>query len=144
MNDDIHDHSDIISLPRPVSRHHKPMSKAQRAAQFAPFAALNGYEESIEEEGRELQKRVELSSERSEEIGRILFELKEQPTKKISVLFFRKDEKKEGGIYLKKEGVVKKIDEMEQMLIFTDGEKIGFADIFDIDMLGNGKADLQD
>ena len=142
MNDDIHDHSDIISLPRPVSKRHKPMSRAERAAQFAPFAALNGYEESIEEEGRELQKRMELSSERREEIGRILFELDGERNRKISVRFFRKDRKKEGGTYLKKEGVVKTIDGIKQKVVFCDGEEIEFADIYDIDT--NRKADLQD
>lgn len=48
MNKDIHDYTDIIALPHPVSSAHSPMSKLNRAAQFAPFAALTGYEDAIE------------------------------------------------------------------------------------------------
>mgnify|MGYP000158023508 FL=1 len=42
-------YDDIINLEHHVSKKHMPMSRKNRAAQFAPFAALNGYEESIEE-----------------------------------------------------------------------------------------------
>ena len=40
-------YDDIINLPHRVSKHHKQMSMSDRAAQFAPFAALTGYEEAI-------------------------------------------------------------------------------------------------
>ena len=40
---------DIINLPHPVSRNHPRMDLAHRAAQFAPFAALSGHEEAIQE-----------------------------------------------------------------------------------------------
>ena len=42
------DYSDVIDLPHHVSPRHKPMSLLNRAAQFAPFAALTGHEEAIE------------------------------------------------------------------------------------------------
>lgn len=42
-----HSYDDIIDLPHPVSKTHKPMSLLQRAAQFAPFAALNGHSQAI-------------------------------------------------------------------------------------------------
>lgn len=44
-------YSDIIGLPHHVSPNHPKMSMMQRAAQFAPFAALVGFEDSIREEG---------------------------------------------------------------------------------------------
>lgn len=52
LNDDIDDevvrlYGDIIDLPHHVSKNHKPMSMMARAAQFAPFAALTGYESII-------------------------------------------------------------------------------------------------
>ena len=43
------DYDDIINLPHHVSSHHPPMSMMARAAQFAPFAALTGYNEAIRE-----------------------------------------------------------------------------------------------
>ena len=47
----------IISLPHHVSRRHTPMSLLDRAAQFAPFAALSGYGEAIEMTG-EIEQQV--------------------------------------------------------------------------------------
>ena len=44
-------YDDIIGLEHPTSRKHKPMSLSDRAAQFAPFAALTGYEDMIDEAG---------------------------------------------------------------------------------------------
>lgn len=44
------DYDDIIDLPHPVSSHHPPMSMEKRAAQFAPFAALTGYDSLITRE----------------------------------------------------------------------------------------------
>ena len=45
-------YEDIINLPHPVSTRHLQMSMMQRAAQFAPFAALTGYEAAINEAAR--------------------------------------------------------------------------------------------
>ena len=42
-------YADIIGLPHPVSRRHRPMSMEERAAQFAPFAALNGHSQAIKD-----------------------------------------------------------------------------------------------
>ena len=50
MNDN---YDDIINLPHPVSKNHPQMPMANRAAQFAPFAALTGYGEAINETVRE-------------------------------------------------------------------------------------------
>lgn len=50
---DPHRYDDIIDLPRPVSRKHRPMDIADRAAQFAPFAALTGYGEAVKEAARQ-------------------------------------------------------------------------------------------
>ena len=42
-------YDDIINLPRHISTKHPQMSLEARSAQFAPFAALTGYDEMIEE-----------------------------------------------------------------------------------------------
>ena len=52
-------YDDIINLPHPVSKHHPQMPLRERAAQFAPFAALTGYEESIKESALENEKLFE-------------------------------------------------------------------------------------
>ena len=46
-------YADIIDLPHHVSKRHPQMSMWNRAAQFAPFAALTGYEDAIQESARE-------------------------------------------------------------------------------------------
>ena len=51
------DYSDIIALPHPVSKKHPQMGRLERAAQFAPFAALGGYEELIAEYSKAMEKR---------------------------------------------------------------------------------------
>jgi len=53
MTDDSHAYDDIIGLPHHLSKTHPQMSLHDRAAQFAPFAALVGYEEVIDETARE-------------------------------------------------------------------------------------------
>ena len=48
-------YEDIINLPHHVSKRHPQMSMWNRAAQFAPFAALTGYEEAIQDSIQENQ-----------------------------------------------------------------------------------------
>ena len=62
-------YDDIINLPRPVSKNHKQMSIYDRSAQFAPFAALVGYDESISEASRTVDDKIELTSDKIEEIS---------------------------------------------------------------------------
>lgn len=53
-------YEDIIGLSRPVSKKHPPMSRENRAAQFAPFAALTGFEGAIKETARVTGEKIEL------------------------------------------------------------------------------------
>ena len=43
------DYDDIINLPHYEPKHHPRMSMRNRAAQFAPFAALTGYDAAIKD-----------------------------------------------------------------------------------------------
>ena len=52
-------YEDILNLPHHVSETHPSMPIADRAAQFAPFAALTGYKEAIEETERLAEKKIE-------------------------------------------------------------------------------------
>ena len=61
-------YDDIINLPHHVSKRHPQMPLLNRAAQFAPFAALTGYQESIEETARLVEEKIELEEIEVEKI----------------------------------------------------------------------------
>ena len=59
-------YGDIIDLPRPVSKRHPPLSMEQKAAQFSPFAALNGFEEAVDETTKAVRETMEKNQGRKE------------------------------------------------------------------------------
>lgn len=126
---------DIINLPHHVSINHKQMSNHDRAAQFAPFAALTGYDALILEMARETSTKLKISSDKAEEISRKLNYIKEHLNDliKVTIIYFKKDNKKSGGEYLSIEGIVTRIDEYHKYLKLGD-ELIKFNDIYDIDL----------
>ena len=69
---DIHNYEDIINVPRHISKVHPRMSNEDRAAQFAPFAALTGHKEAISETERITEKRKILDENQKEIIDRKL------------------------------------------------------------------------
>lgn len=128
-------YDDIINLPHHVSETHPPMSMRNRAAQFAPFAALSGHNDAIQETARYTDDFQEIDESNIELLNRKIMELRnhinEHP--KISVTYFKPDVHKEGGCYSIKTGNIKKIDDYEQVLQFTDTDTIPIQSIFDID-----------
>ena len=120
------DYSKIISLPHHQSATRKRMSNYDRAAQFAPFAALTGHDEAIKETARLTDDYMEMGEDRlgelSAKIQLLIDKLSEQP--EITVVYFIPDERKSGGSYAEKTGVVRIIDEYERKLVFYDGDKI--------------------
>ena len=140
-------YEDIISLPHPVSRLHPPMPVGDRAAQFAPFAALTGYEDAVEEAARLTESKIELDRDRIEELDRELRHLrehiKEKPRAEISC--FRPDGKRDGGAFVTVSGRVRKIDEYESKVIMADGAVIAISDIYGISTeLPEDTADKED
>ena len=131
MNDD---YRDIINLPHHRSTKRKHMSLHDRAAQFAPFAALRGYDEEITETARTTDARIELSVEEIEELNdklnSLIADIKQKP--KVSITYFKPDEKKSGGAYVTIKGNLRRIDEVEKIIIFTDEKKIRIDDVYDI------------
>lgn len=129
-------YDDIINLPRPVSKNHKQMSIYDRSAQFAPFAALVGYDESISEASRTVEDKIELTSDKIEEISEALYKLsqKQNGENKALLTYFKKDKIKSGGKYFSKEVNVKKVDVNKKILILEGDEKVGFEDIIDINL----------
>lgn len=140
-------YEDIIYLPHPVSRNHPPMPVGDRAAQFAPFAALTGYEEAVEEAARLTECRIEMDRDRIEELDRELRRLREHIKERpeADIVCFKADERKTGGARVTLSGRVKKIDEYEGRLIMADGSVIAIEDIYGIDLkLGESPAEEED
>ena len=129
-------YEDIINLPHHISKKHPQMTMESRAAQFAPFAALVGYEDAVEETARLTTKRIELNEEEKNILDMKLQMLKEQMHvqiyPEISVMYFVPDLKKEGGKYIKISGTIKKIDEYKQLLILDDKNQIPISEIISI------------
>ena len=128
-------YDDIINLPHHVSETHPQMSMRNRAAQFSPFAALSGHSDAIHETARytgDFQGVDESNVEAlNQKIAMILDKINEHP--QITVTYFKPDEKKEGGSYTLKTGNIKRVDDYEHVLQFTDNEKIPIQSIFNID-----------
>ncbi|MCH1940125.1 hypothetical protein [Holdemania massiliensis] len=128
-------YEDLIELPHPVSKIHPPMARMDRAAQFNPFAALTGYEEEIEEAARLTEEKIVLGEDEKrfldKQLQYLLTQIQRQPL--IEVLYFVKDEKKAGGVYMTKKGRLKKLDSYQKHIIFTDGTRIAFADLRQLD-----------
>ena len=128
------DYSDIINLPHHVSRNHPQMPMEARAAQFAPFAALTGYDTVIHETARQTDKQVELEEYDNERLNRIFSELmdslEEHPV--VTVSYFKPDEHKAGGAYVTVTGQLKKIDTYEQLMVMENGTAIPIGNIMDL------------
>ena len=129
----MNDYSDIINLSRPVSKRPR-MTLEQRSAQFAPFAALTGYEGQVKETARLTNKRIEINEELKEilnqKIQLIQKKIKEQP--QIEITYFIPDSKKDGGKYETVTNSVKKIDTYKNEIILIDGTTIAIDEIIDI------------
>lgn len=105
------DYSDIIDHPHWEPKKHSRMSIYNRAAQFAPFAALSGFDDEIHEAGRLTEREVVLDEYETGEIDRRLRSL--APGDYISVTYFRPDDRKDGGDYPVVTGMVGKINSVE-------------------------------
>ena len=131
----IDNYDDIKHLTRPQYDDLHPMSMYDRAAQFSPFAALVGYDDAVAETARLTDSKVELTEDEismlNANLNRLLDRLDEQP--EISVTYFVPDEKKSGGKYVEKVGVVRIYDSYANVLVFTDGVRIAVKDMARLD-----------
>ena len=127
-------YADIIHLPHHVSQKHPQMPMLDRAAQFAPFAALTGYDDSIAETGRLTTERRELSEQEQAELNRrfdfLISRLK--GSSEVDIVHFVPDERKSGGGYQSVTGSIKTISLPERMITLNSGQVIHFDDILDI------------
>ncbi len=116
---DPHRYDDIIGLPRFVSKGRRHMSEYDRAAQFAPFDALTGYDEAIEETGRTTENEIVLGESEIQlldcRFGILRDHINERP--EIRIRYFEPDLYKEGGSYREAKIIVKKIDLNRRVLV---------------------------
>lgn len=133
---DEHRYDDIIHLPHHQSTERAHMSLHDRAAQFAPFAALSGHEEAIEETARLTDERIILDETAIEKINEKLCEISQHLSEKwnVSITYFRPDVRKKGGAYLTDVGTIKKIDKIERQVIMDSGMKIKMEQIVGIEV----------
>ena len=127
-------YEDIINLPHHTSKKHPRMSLEARSAQFAPFAALTGYDEVLIETARLTNERIEI-----DETIKVIIDSKLQIIKEhikemplITFMYFVPDLKKDGGKYITVTGNVKKIDEYRNVLILENKTEIPIKEIIDI------------
>ena len=127
-------YKDIIDLPHFVSKNRKHMSNLDRAAQFAPFAALVGYEESINETGRITEDIIELSETNLAILDKKINILREhlKENNEISITYFIPDELKSGGSYKTDKIIVKSIDEINRLLIDINNKSYPLDYLIDI------------
>lgn len=129
--DEEYKYDDMIDMPHHVSSKHPHMPLLDRAAQFSPFAALTGHDAAIKETARLTEERIELDENSKEELNmRLQFireHLAEHP--KVTLTYFKPDEKKAGGSYVTITGKVKKIDMYEHRIFLEDGTAIWMEDL---------------
>ena len=128
-------YNEIMGLSHHVSKTRPQMPMSDRAAQFAPFAALAGYDAAIKETGRLTDERIELDVEALSALDmkyQLLMEaLDEAP--EVTITYFQPDERKAGGKYVSAVGAVKKIDDFERRITMQDGAKIPMDDVLSIE-----------
>lgn len=133
MKYDIHDYSSIYDFQGPVPSSHPRMSKINRASQFAPFAALTGYEKAISAKQKETFSMIDFSEEEKEVLNSRIVSLlerkKEQPS--VSITYYQEDTKD----YSIEKGDFIRYDEEKNLLLLSTGAKIPLADITEIEFL---------
>lgn len=127
-------YEDIINLPHHVSPTRPQMPMSDRAAQFAPFAALTGYDSAIKETGRLTDERIELDEEALTALDRkyqlLMDTLDDAP--EVTIIYFQPDERKAGGQYVSATGTVKKVDTFGRRILLQDGTRIPLDSVYDL------------
>lgn len=131
-------YGDIIHLPHHVSSVHPHMPVSDRAAQFAPFAALTGYGDVIKETARQTDEGPDLSEDEKQELNYKIQLACALPGEKpeIVLTYFVQDEKKSGGAYHTARGKIRRIDPDAGQIILEDGLRIPLDCVVDIEFTG--------
>lgn len=129
-------YDDIIGMPHPTSKKHPRMSRLNRAAQFAPFAALTGYGDAITEAARLTGDQAELTEAERLALGEKLAMLRDSldASPIVTITYFQPDARKAGGEYVTLTGAVRRVREYEREIAMEDGKVIPFDRILDVDI----------
>ena len=132
-------YEDIRNHERYQLKHHTPMSLESRAAQFAPFAALVGYDEEIGEAARSTDGREQLSEDAIDALNQAFQKLLEHEEERllVTVTYFQPDAKKDGGKYMTYTGNFRFYDAEKRVMKFVDGMVIGVGQVCRIDFSVN-------
>lgn len=127
-------YDDIIDLPHPEPQTHPRMPMRNRAAQFAPFAALTGHDDAIAETRRLTDQHIELDESEMERLNAALLQLEELSAQQPAVIvtYFQPDARKDGGAYRTVGGNFRQIDPVRGVLQFTDRREIPIGEIIEI------------
>ena len=130
-------YDDIINLPRHVSDKHPHMSIHDRAAQFAPFAALTGHSEAVSETARYVDEKIDLGEDAIKEIQDALNYIQEHISQspQVTITYFVADNRKRGGRYVTETVKIKYVDNLKQNIRFDNGVCVKFENIFDIKLM---------
>ena len=124
------DYADIIGLQPPDPPH--PMNRLNRAGQFAPFAALVGYGDLIDETARMTQERLPRSEDDEAALSRAVTRISSLPSPRVQITCFLPDAKKAGGSYVLLEGTIKQIDMTERVICLQEGSRISLDDVYEL------------
>lgn len=124
-------YDDIINLPHHVSKNHPQMSLENRAAQFAPFAALVGYAEAITASQEIKEDKKLIAEDKKEELEETLHYLNKGNI--IEVKYYVASKKN----YFVFKGKIKSIDQIDKLIIFDNRKTIPIKDIIDIKLISD-------
>lgn len=131
------DYRELLHLPHHRSQTHAPMPRRDRAAQFAPFAALTGFDAQLRETERQTQAQAEPNEDALQELDQSLHTLfacvHTQPA--VQVRWFVPDAKKSGGAYKTAAGRVMQLDRNRSLLVLDSGPVIALGAIAELRFL---------
>lgn len=138
MNNE-HKYDDILNLEHHISKKHKQMSLENRSAQFAPFAALVGYDNAVKETARITDSKIFIDDGIKEIINKTIQQIKNNLNKnvQIKVTYFIPDQLKSGGKYKTEVGIVEKINEYSKIIKLEAGIEIPIEEIIELEILKN-------
>ena len=130
MNSD----TDLLCCSRPRTEAQPPMPMRNRAAQFAPFAALTGYDDAVRETERLTDRRPDIGEDRAEVLDRRLHWLRDHPDTEheLTVTWFVPDDRKAGGACQTRTCRAKRLDLQRRVLLLRDGKSIPIDEICDL------------
>lgn len=131
----MNNYNDIINLPHVKSKKRTPMSKRSRAAQFAPFAALTGFDFLVDEASRYTDCKIELDDNAKYMLDICLCEIRNRiaDCPKVTVMYFQPDLRKSGGEYVVLCGKVTKLDDFNRV-VTVGSTAISYDDIIKLSL----------